>query len=53
MQLREVIGLGVAFIVLAGFSVAVAKNSQTAAVLTAIGDAFSNTLNAATHVGGQ
>lgn len=53
MQIREIIGLGTAFIVLAGFSVAVAKNSNTSGVLTAIGNAFSGTINAATHVGGQ
>jgi len=48
METRSIIGLFVAFIVLAAFSVMIINGGSTATVLTAFGNAFRGILQAAT-----
>ncbi len=48
MAVREVVGIFVAVIVLAGLSVAVVNGGQTAGILTAGANGFSNVVKAAT-----
>jgi len=48
MAVREIAGIGVALIVLAGLAVAVARGGDTAQILTAGANGFSNMIKAAT-----
>lgn len=48
MEVREVIGLGASIIFLAGLSVAIINGGQTAKILGAGFDGFSNMIRAAT-----
>lgn len=44
----EIVGLGVAFVVLAGIAYAIANGGNTAQILGAMGDTFIGSLQAAT-----
>jgi hypothetical protein len=48
MNTSEIIGLGAAIVVLAGLSVAIIYGKNTAAVITAAGNAFTGSIRAAT-----
>lgn len=48
MIVKEIIGLGVAFIVLAGIAYAIANGDATVKIIGASGDAFTNAVKAAT-----
>jgi len=48
MEVREIVGLGVGFLVLAGITVAVINGGQTAAILGAGTNGFANMVRAAT-----
>lgn len=48
MDVREIIGLGFGFLVLAGLSVAIINGGGTAQVLSALAGGFSDTIRAAT-----
>jgi hypothetical protein len=48
VDVREVIGLGFGFLVLAGLSVAIINGGNTAAVLTALSGGFATDIQAAT-----
>lgn len=48
MVMRDVVGIAVAIVVLAGLSVAIRNGKETAGVITAFGDAFTGTIRAAT-----
>ena len=48
MELRELFGLGIAFLVLAGISVAIVNGGNTANVVGAFADGFAKDINAAT-----
>jgi hypothetical protein len=48
MVVTELVGIAVAFIVLAGFTVAIMNGSQTASVMKAGADGFATDLRAAT-----
>jgi hypothetical protein len=48
MDVREIIGLAMGFLVLAGISVAIVNGGNTAAVLAALSNGFANDISAAT-----
>jgi len=48
MDVREIIGLGFGFLVLAGLSVAIINGGNTAAVLNALAGGFATDIQAAT-----
>lgn len=48
-MLRDIVGIAVAIVVLAGVSVAIKNGGNTAAVVNSFGNAFQGTINAATH----
>lgn len=51
MEMREIIGVGIAFLVLAGVSMAIINGGRTAAVVQAFSDGFANDIKAATFQG--
>lgn len=51
MVLRDVIGLGVAFVILAGIAFAISRGSDTARIINAMAQGFANTIRAATLQG--
>lgn len=51
MALKDIIGLGAAFILLAGFSMAVTNGNNVANILSAGGNSFARVINAATLKG--
>ena len=51
MVVKDIVGVAVAIVVLAGLSVAVINGGQTAAVISASGNAFANLIGTATHPG--
>lgn len=52
MVVKDIIGVAIAIVVLAGLSVAIINGGKTAAVIKASGDAFTNLISAATHPAG-
>lgn len=48
MAVREIVGIAMALVVLAGVSMAIVNGGQTAKVLGAAGDAFAGSIKAAT-----
>jgi hypothetical protein len=52
MVVRELVGVALAVLVLAGISVAIINGGQSAAVLGAAGTSFSDVIRAATAGGG-
>ena len=48
MEVREIIGLGVGLLVLAGLSMAIVNSGRTAQVAQAFTDGFANDIKAAT-----
>lgn len=53
MTTSEIVGVAAAIVVLAGISVAIIYGDRTAAVIKAGGNAFANSIRAATLQGGQ
>lgn len=51
MVVKDIIGVAVAIVVLAGLSVAIINGGQTASVIKASGDSFAGLISAATHPG--
>lgn len=51
MAMRDIMGIAVAVIVLAGISVAIVNGEQTASIIGHIGDSFSTVVKAATLQG--
>lgn len=51
MVMKDIIGVAVAIVVLAGLSVAIINGDRTAQVIKASGDSFANLIGAATHPG--
>jgi len=48
MEVREIVGVAVGFLALAGFSMAIVNGQRTAAVAQAFSDGFANDIKAAT-----
>lgn len=50
-MVRDIVGVATAIVIVAGLTAAVVNGRQTAAVIGAIGDAFSGSIRAATMQG--
>lgn len=46
MVVKELVGLGIAFVILAGITYAIAKGDETIGIIGAGGDAFANAIRA-------
>jgi hypothetical protein len=51
MEIREIVGVGIALIVLAGVSMAIINGQRTASVAQAFADGFATDIKAATFQG--
>ncbi len=51
MAIRDITGIAVAIVVLAGLSVAIINGGNTASIIGKSGEAFVGLINAATHPG--
>lgn len=51
LDMSQIVGLGTSIVVLAIIAVAIVNGKNTAAILTAGGNAFSSNITAATHPG--
>lgn len=48
MELRDIIGLGTAVLVLAGITVAIVNGDKTARIIGTVGNSFANVVTSAT-----
>lgn len=51
MVVKDIVGVAMAIVVLAGLSVAIINGGQTASVISASGKAFAKLIDTATHPG--